>query len=162
MHVLNSKEMKKLLASIREQFGEFKTEGYAFFRNNEDKVFILSRKFADLDDSLLRINNLGLYFCKEEKDGIRLSIEGAQLVNPKLNVIDMSKEQMYAWMRGEDIEVGDDGRKCYVVVKHDGDIFGCGKLKEGVVMNSVAKGRRVIGIAPGDKTGIRTIKLERK
>src|SRR3989339_1417671 len=112
MHVLNSKEMKKLLASIREQFGEFKTEGYAFFRNNEDKVFILSRKFADLDDSLLRINNLGLYFCKEEKDGIRLSIEGAQLVNPKLNVIDMSKEQMYAWMRGEDIEVGDDGRKC--------------------------------------------------
>ncbi len=158
LKVLNSKEVKKIIKSIEEQFGEFELGDYVFFRNSEDKIFLISRKFAELDEQKVRINNLGLYFGKEEVDGFRLTIEGAQLVSPKRNVVGLSLQQTHSWMRGEDIEAGDVDVEGYVVLKHGEDILGCGKFKEGRVLNSIPKGRRVSGNLPGDPEGIRTVR----
>ncbi|MFH0752538.1 MAG: hypothetical protein V1914_02965 [archaeon] len=158
LRILNSKEIKRILKTLEEQFGKFDLRDYVFFMNNDSKVFLLSRKFAELDEKKVRVNNLGLYFGKEEVDGFRLTIEGAQLVNPKKNVVNLTKDQVPCWMRGEDIEVGDLKLYGYVVVKHEDDIFGCGRFKEGRVLNSIPKSRRIIGIQSDDKTGLRTVK----
>ena len=156
--ILNSKEIKKLLAELREHFGDFGLEGYAILKNQDDKFFLISRKFGDLDTASIRINNLGLYFCKQEKDGIRLSIEGAQIVNPSKNVIDIGKQQVISWMRGEDVEVGDVDASGYAVLRFGKDILGCGKLKSGKVLNSVQRSRRITGNISEDEAEIRTIR----
>lgn len=155
LKVLNRKEIKGILKALKGQFGEFELGDFVFFRNNEDKIFLLSRKFAELDESRVHINNMGLYFCKEEKDGLRLTIEGAQLVGHEKNVVSLSRQQAFAWVRGEDIEAGNSGLYGYVIVRHGTDILGCGKFKEGRILNSVPKARRISGSL--DK-GIRIIK----
>lgn len=157
LKALNSKETRKIASAVSEQFGDVDFSGYVLFRNNEGKIFLLSRKFLDLDMTKLHVNNLGMYFCKEESDGIRLTIEGSQLVYLKKNVVDIDEEDMRYWMRGEPIEVEESGNR-YVVLRHRKDILGCGKLKDGFVLNSVQKGRRVTGIMPGDIDSVRDIK----
>ena len=156
--ILNSKEVKRLLSELGEHFGDFGLEGYAVLKNQDDKFFLISRKFGVLDTRKVRINNLGLYFCKHEVDGMRLSIEGAQLVSPSRNVVDIGKQQAFSWMRGEDVEVGDVDASGYVVLRFGKDILGCGKLKSGRVLNSVQKSRRVVGNISGDEEGIRTVR----
>lgn len=158
LRALNSKEIKKVVNGLKEQFGEFELGDFLFFRNNGDKVFLLSRKFIDLDMSKLRVNNFGLYFCKEEIDGFRLTVEGAQLVNPKRNVVVLDRQQAYSWMRGGDVDVGDRPVEGYVVLKYGKDILGCGKFKEGKILNSIQKGRRITGVISGDESGIRTVR----
>lgn len=158
LKAMNSKEKKDVINSLKEHFGEFDLGDFLFFRNNEDKIFLLSRKFIELDAGKLRVNNLGLYFCNEEIDGFRLTIEGARLVNPERNVVVLDKQQTCSWMRGEDVDVGDKPVKGYVVLKYGKDILGCGKFKEGKVLNSIQKARRITGAISGDESGIRTVR----
>lgn len=162
LKILSKKEYKKILSELEEHFGEFKLPEYAFLKNNDYKVYLLSRKFSELDQSKVRINNLGLYFGTLEVDGFRLSIEGAQLVNPKKNFIEVDKQKAFAWMRGEDIQVGDVDASGYVILKTGKDILGCGKLKDGKVLNTVQKSRRIIGdISDDEGEHLRTIKNRR-
>mgnify|MGYP001565622777 FL=1 len=156
--ILNSKEIKKLLLQLNEQFGEFSLEGFAILKNNEDKYFLISRKLGDLPTENIRVNNLGMYFCKQEKDGLRLSIEGAQFIKPTKNILELDKPQSISWMRGEDVEIRETKLEGYVILRFGKDILGCGKLKDGKIFNSVSKPRRVIGNISEDKADIRTIR----
>lgn len=158
LKVLNSKEKKEIIRAIESRFGEFNVEGLIFFINPERKVYVMSSAYASIDISRLNVNNYGLYIGKEEVDGFRLSIEGAQLANPEKNVIEVSKDQVSSWMRGESIEVESDLDNGYVVLKSGKDIIGCGKLKGSTVLNSVPKERRIIGIINKENPGIRTIR----
>ncbi len=162
LKILSKKEYKKILVELEGHFGEFKLPEYAFIKNNDYKVYLLSRKFSELDQSKVRINNLGLYFGTLEVDGFRLSIEGAQLVDPKRNFIEVDKQQAFSWMRGNDIPVGDVDAKGYVILKFGKDILGCGKLKDGKVLNMIPKARRIIGeMADDEGEHLRTIKNRR-
>jgi len=91
----------------------------------------------------LRINSLGLYFGKIEKDGLRLSIEGSQLIGnkSKKNVIKLDDNQVKEWMAGEVLEIKD--YKGFVIIKHKNDFLGCGKAKEDRILNFVPKTRRL-------------------
>jgi len=143
LRILNNKEVRKILKEIEEHFGSKIKLDYAFLQNNEGKIFLISRKFGDISPKKLRINSLGLYFGKVEKSGIRLSIEGSQLVKATKNVIELDEKQLRQWMLGKDIEVGKHDIEGYVVVKHKNDSFGCGAYKEGKLLNFVPKSRRL-------------------
>lgn len=144
-NILNSKEIKKILNLLKEQYGikELKIDK-AFLKSTKDKLYLVNKKISELEPKSLRINLLGLYFAKEEKNGIRLSIEGSQLIGPKAtkNIADFDEEQTKRWMRGEDIDYNGD-LEGFVLVKHKNDFYGTGNYKEGKILNYVPKDRRI-------------------
>ena len=143
LKILNSKEVKKIVRELEEIYGSDLKNDYVFFQNNDGKIFILSKKFGELDEKSLRINNLGMYFGKFEKDGIRLSIEGAQMVNAKKNIFGLKDADVRNWICGVDLVVGNQDLKHYLIIKNGNDVYGVGKYKEGKIMNYTSKDRRI-------------------
>ncbi|MBS3149801.1 hypothetical protein J4455_03880 [Candidatus Woesearchaeota archaeon] len=143
--VLNKKEIKKILGNLQNQFSikELNLD-YVFLINRDNKIYITNRYISKIDLNKLRINNIGLYFAKIEDDGIRLSIEGSQIIgkNAKKNVIDLSLEDSKSWFLGKDLIYNGD-IKGYIILTHRNDILGCGKIKNNKILNFIDKGRRI-------------------
>jgi NOL1/NOP2/fmu family ribosome biogenesis protein len=154
LKILNSRETKHLLEMLERQYGfDEKKSGlnYIFMMNKDNRIYVVSRDASMIDFDLIKIDTLGLYFGEIYKESIRLSIEGAQIVGQHAtkNVIYITKEDMLDWVKGNDL-VFDDCGKDFVIVKHKNvktgkeDIMGCGKYKDGKLMNYVSKSRRLI------------------
>ncbi|MBT4175025.1 hypothetical protein HOC80_03320 [archaeon] len=141
MKILNSREIKAIYKQLEEQFGNKKKLDYGFLENNKDKIFLISKKYAELDTKRLRVNNLGMYFAKRQIDGIRLSIEGSQMIEPTKNIIQLNKEQMEHWVKGEDFPF--EHETAYVIIKHNKDVLGCGRVVKNTLRNMVPKERRL-------------------
>jgi len=143
--ILNSKEIKKILNWLKEQYGikELKIDR-AFLKNNKDKIFLISKDISELQTRNIRLNLIGMYFAKEVKDGIRLSIEGSQLIGPKAkkNIIDLDEKQLDDWLNGQDVEYETDS-KGFVIIRYNNDFYGVGTAKEGKILNYVPKDRRI-------------------
>lgn len=140
---LNTRDRKELFKQLKEQFGAEELD-YIFFENSQEKIFILSKDYANANLENINVNNLGMYFARRENDGLRLTIEGAQLINAKKNIIELGKEQIDLWMKGKDIPM--EGNLGYVIVKNNKDVFGCGMLKNNILRNMVPKERRLVKI----------------
>jgi NOL1/NOP2/fmu family ribosome biogenesis protein len=141
LRALNAKEKKVLYKLLEEQFGHTKLLNYIWLENTQEKIYLLSQEYAKLELEGLRVNNKGMYFGKKEKDGFRLSMEGAGMLSPTKNVLSLSKEQAELWMLGEDIPW--EGHAGYVILKHGNDILGCTAHKNDIIRNMVPKERRL-------------------
>ncbi len=142
MEVLNRKEIKRIEEVIREQFGvdfEFKD---IVLKNKEDKLFLLSNDFKNVSVEKIRVNSLGLFFGRIQDGMVRLSIEGSQLVKGDKNVIEIKDEEVKKWLMGEELKTEQD-LKGFVIIKNKEDYLGCGGVKEGRILNYVAKDRRI-------------------
>lgn len=146
--ILSKKESTKIIEDLKEQFGikDLKLD-YGFVQK-EDKIFLISKDLAKIDYKELRINNIGLYFCTIANNGIRLSIEGSQIIGKKAtkNVIEIFDEELQYWFNGEALV-----RKNisgFVLIKHNNDFLGCGYGKEGLIINYIPKERRVSELIP--------------
>ncbi len=144
LKILNKKQIKELLALIKQQWNASIDLNYAFLKDNDDKIFIINKEFAELDLTKLRINNIGLYFAQKMIDGLRLSIEGSQIIGPKAkkNILELNKKQTKEWFQGNDIEVKTEMQN-YVILKHESDFLGTGKIKENKILNYIPKSRRL-------------------
>ena len=145
--ILNKKEKERLLKEITTQY---KTKpltdllNYGFLKDKENKIYLISR---DVNQEFLKISQrVGLYFCKLEKDGIRLSIEGSQLIKKFLTrssrILELTKKQIELWFKGENIEVSKDLYGWFILV-YNKDVIGCGKAKNGILLNFLPKERRI-------------------
>jgi len=143
LKILNSKEIKKILKLIENQWNAKLKINYAFLQNNKNRIFIVNKDLEKINLEKLRFNSIGMYFCDLE-NGIRLSIEGSQIVGPEANknLVEINKEQTKQWFKGEDMEIKGnyDG---FVIIKNNNDFIGCGKYKDSKVLNYVGKSRRV-------------------
>ena len=144
LKILNKKEIKRLLEMLDKHWG-FKGEmEYAFLQSEKYKIYIANKEIFNLDLSKVKINSYGLYFA-EVRNGIRLSIEGSQIVGPKAtkNVIELNDEELKEWMSGADLDKETDSND-FVILKHGDDFLGTGKsTKEGKILNYVPKTRRI-------------------
>jgi len=143
LQILNSKEIKEILKLIEKQWSAKLKPDYTFLKNNKNRIFIINRDVSKIDFSKLRINSIGMYFCDLE-NGIRLSIEGSQIVGPKAakNIVEINESQTRQWLKGEDLEVNGN-YSGFVIIKHNDDFLGTGKFKEDKILNYVNKSRRV-------------------
>jgi NOL1/NOP2/fmu family ribosome biogenesis protein len=144
LKILNKKQIKEILALIKQQWNADIDLDYAFLKDKDDKIFIINKEFAELDLTKLRINNIGLYFAQKMIDGLRLSIEGSQIIGPKAkkNILELNKKQTKEWFQGNDIEVKTEMQN-YVILKHESDFLGTGKIKENKILNYIPKARRL-------------------
>lgn len=127
---------------LEEQFGtrsslEFKEMG-------KKRVYAFKR--CELD---IKTEHYGLYFGKLEKTGLRLSIEGSQLIGPSAvkGLLEVGEAKAMRWMSGEDIEGELRG---YVLIKWGNYFLGCGKGNGEKIRNFIPKGRR---ISPDSRVG---------
>lgn len=144
LEILNNKEIRKLKEILLEQFGFNGELDYAFLRNKEGRIFLLSRDFARLNTKGLRIDSLGLYFGKVERGEIRLSIDGSQIIGAfcTKNVLEISDDEMLFWMAGDNLELDKNLFGVYII-RNNKDYLGCGKASDGKLYNFVPKVRRI-------------------
>ena len=144
LKILNSREIKEILKLIENQWGAKLKPDYAFLQNQKNRVFIINRDISKIDFSKLRINSIGMYFCEIDKLGIRLSIEGSQIIGKKAekNIVEINEEQAKQWFKGEDLEIRGN-YSGFVIIKHNNDFLGNGKYKDGKILNYVSKSRRI-------------------
>ena len=145
--ILNSKEKKRIVSMLKEQYGYDQKFSYVLLQNQVGRIYIVNEEVFSLDLDKLRINSFGTYFGTEEGDAIRLSIEGSQLIGSlcKKNVAEISKDLVKVWLFGSDLEVEGDF-KGFVVVKSGSDFLGCGRFSNDKIHNFIPKTRRISSV----------------
>lgn len=145
LKILNNKEIKEIYELIWKQWGAKIKLDYGFLKNNKNRIFIINKDISRIDMSKLRLNSVGMYFCEIDAKGIRLSIEGSQIIGPKAakNILEIDEEETKRWLKGEDLEKNCENCSGFVILKHKNDFFGTGKYSNERILNYVGKTRRV-------------------
>ena len=153
MTFLNTREHKKIVEMLERIYGFTGKLDGVLIKNLKQKLYLLTR---DLDlielqeEKQLRIDKVGLYIGALVPEGIRLSLEGSQIVGPhaKKNVLVIDDGHLEPWAKGEDFDLSsaeqeqaqEDG---FYIIRHGNDYLGCAKVRNGVAHNLVSKSRRV-------------------
>ena len=147
LKILNSKEIKHIIALLEEHFGFNKKLDYAFLMNNKNRIFLIDKDFAMINSEKIRINTIGLYFGEINGQDIRLSIEGSQLIGKDCtkNIIDLDETFAREWLHGIDISY-DYKDRGFVILRSGNDFIGCGKAVDKKILNYIPKNRRVKSI----------------
>ena len=146
--ILNTREVKKVLKLLHDQWG-FQNPIEEAFLKKENDIFIISRAAGGIRMQNLNINSLGLYFGEIRHGQLRLSIEGSQIIGPsaKKNVLELAPQQLSKWLAGHDLEIErSDAPNAFFIVKNSKDFFGCGRMKEGTLLNFLPKSRRLTAL----------------
>lgn len=145
LKILNNKEIKEIFKLIENQWGAKIKLDYGFLKSNKNRIFVISKDISKINTSKLRLNSVGMYFCEIDNAGIRLSIEGSQLIGPKAtkNIVELNEEETKKWFKGEDLEKECKNCNGFVILKYNNDLLGNGKYVNGKILNYVGKTRRV-------------------
>ena len=146
LKILNSREIKEIYELIEKQWGANIKLDNGFLQNSKNRIFIISKDIAKIETSKLRLNSAGMYFCEIDGKGIRLSIEGSQIVGPKAaeNVVELNGEETRKWFKGEDLEKECNDCNGFIILKNKNDFLGTGKYSKGKILNYVGKTRRIL------------------
>ena len=144
LKILNNKEIKEILGLLDYQFGFNEKLDYVFLMSSKNKIYLVNKNIERIDLEKLRIDAIGLYFGELNREELRLSIEGSQMIGVKSNknVVELDKKEAELWSMGNDLkkELLVHG---FIILKHKKDFIGCGKYKEGRIFNYVPKERRL-------------------
>lgn len=147
LKILNKKETKHILQVLEEQYGFQGELDYAFLLSTKNKIYIISKAFADINDQNLRIDTAGLYFGELKDDAIRLSIEGSQMIGRQCakNIIEISKDDEKKWMFGMNIPYTQQlpKGKGYLLIRSGDDYLGSSSLKNNELLNYIPKTRYI-------------------
>ena len=158
---ISEKQKKEILKLLISHYGiedlEFPHKfPYILVKDTNGRIFIINEKIREISLSDLKIESIGLYFCKLVHNEIRLSMEGSFIIGKqaKKNILDISKEQLKDWISGKDIKLDENqleesqnkdknnNLQGFIIIKHNNDFLGAGKLKDSIILNFVPKERR--------------------
>jgi NOL1/NOP2/fmu family ribosome biogenesis protein len=144
---LNRKEAGKILDEIGSEYGcdaSYMIERYYFFISEKNKVYIVNTQLNEIKLDEVRVNSIGLYFCELNKDKIRFSIEGSQILGKiaTKNVFETDSATARLWLKGNDIDCSQEFNG-FVIVKCENDFMGCGKFANRKLYNYIPKIRRI-------------------
>lgn len=144
---LTTQEKEKLIRQLNIQFG-IKEIKYKIAKLGKERIILFSGDLSEKEilkmDEFGRLEGVGLYFAKEQPDGLRLSIEGTQILKEQIkkNIFEMNKEQAEQWMLGQEVPA-QIKEKGFMIMKFKDDFLGTGKYSEGRITNFVPKPRRL-------------------
>jgi NOL1/NOP2/fmu family ribosome biogenesis protein len=148
IYKLSEAEKMEIIGKLKDQFG-IKTIQGALFRVGAERIRLFTGELTEKELKAfvqnIRIEGIGVSILKEEKGELRFSIEGSQLIGKQAtkNILQIKGEQLESWMHGEDISQKNEQRG-FVIIKHNQDFLGCGKLGAEKISNFVPKPRRLI------------------
>ena len=142
---MKSEEIKEIENKIKKTYGyEINLRKFVVIKTgNKERIWITNPKIVELNIEKLRVSSIGLYFGRIDRGKIRLSIEGAMMINPKKNWAEI--EDWKNFTRGFDVKC-----KCheceenqYVIVKWKDYILGIAKYHNKELENIIPKGRKI-------------------
>lgn len=149
---LNSKAKRELVDSLKHMYGfEGEIPGHLMI-SGKDKIFLMedSDILRSSKDRELWIDRAGLKIGSMSLGGIRLNIEGAQLLGPHATqrVLEIIPEHLEAFVKGQDFlleqeELSQVPSSGLVILKHGRDFIGSGIVKDGKLWNQLSKNRKV-------------------
>ena len=152
LKIFNEEEKKKLVETLNSQFGIKSIQGIVTMRGKERlflyKGSLTEKQIKNLEQDI-PIERVGVYFAKlMPGEGIRLSIEGSQILASQINknTFELSDKEAEEWMYGRDILLEDLKKKPkqgLLIMTHKGDFLGTGKVSENKIGNYVPKNRRL-------------------
>ena len=144
MKILSSSQKKKIINNLNEQYG-ITFLPYLLIKFGKEKIRLYSGNLSKNElinlDRNLRIENIGIYFAKEQPDGIRLTIDSVHLININKNILEINNDESEKWFKGYDLDINTS--KGFKILKNNNDFIGCGKSTGQKISNFVPKERRV-------------------
>ena len=144
MKILSSSQKKKIINNLNEQYG-ITFLPYLLIKFGKEKIRLYSGNLSKNElinlDRNLRIENIGIYFAKEQPDGIRLTIDSVNLININKNILEINNDESEKWLKGYDLAINTS--KGFKILKNNDDFIGCGKSTGQKISNFVPKERRV-------------------
>lgn len=143
----SKQEKEKLVRQLKEQFG-IKEIPWKLAKFGKERIIIFSGEISEKEifnlDNFARIEGIGVYFAKEQNDGIRPSIEGVHLLQEQItkNIFEMDEKQVEQWMMGQELNIAT-GKKGFFIMKYKNDFLGTGKVSENKITNFIPKNRRL-------------------
>jgi NOL1/NOP2/fmu family ribosome biogenesis protein len=146
----SEREKENILRQLKHQFG-IENIPFSMARLGKERIIVFSGDISERQtlniDQVAHIEGVGLYFAKEQIDGIRLSIEGSQLLKNQItkNIFILDSKQAEQWMMGQEITLdkSDNDKKGFFIMKFNDDFLGTGKISENRITNFVPKPRRL-------------------
>ena len=142
---MRSEEVKEIENKIEKVYGDkINLRKFVVIKTGKkERIWIINPNIVEIPLNKLRISSMGLYLGRTDRGKIRLSIEGAMMINPKKNWAEI--EDWKDFTRGFNVKC-----KCheceenqYVIVKWNGLILGIAKYHNGELENIVPKGRKI-------------------
>ena len=147
LRILNLKQKQKVIDKLNLQFGVNENPGILLQRGAE-KFFLFQGDLNPKEifnlENIIPLERIGIYFAKEVREEIRLSIEATQILKSQIkkNIFELNQEQMKDWMLGKELQIKT-GKKGFLVMKYKGYFLGCGKASELKIGNFIPKTRRL-------------------
>ncbi len=141
------REKERILKLLKQQFG-INEIPWTLAQLGKERIIVFSGELSDREilniDEVAHIEGVGLYFAKEQMDGIRLSIEGAQLLKDQItkNIFELDDKQAEEWMMGQDLNIKSEDRG-FFIMKYKDDFLGTGKISAEKISNFIPKSRRL-------------------
>ena len=141
LKILSKNAKKEIERKLNKQFGIHKIPGLILKRGRE-RLFLFSGSLDKKDikelEKAVRVERIGIYFAKIADWGIRLSIEGTQLLKDQINknIFELNKKQAEQWMKGQELLIKS-GKKGFLVMKYKDNYLGCGKASEKKIGNFI-------------------------
>jgi NOL1/NOP2/fmu family ribosome biogenesis protein len=145
--ILEGNRKEKIINKLKEQFGIEKIPGKLLQRGKE-RIFLFTGEYNQKEiENLSRssfIERVGIYVGKIEEEGIRLSIEGSQILKDEIkkNIVELNEEEKETWMMGHEL-LKESGKKGFVIIKYQNNMLGTGKASEKKITNFIPKSRRL-------------------
>ena len=146
--IFNEREKKDVEKILFQQFGIDSVPGKIIMRGQE-RLFLFSGDFTEKEieelEKIAFIERMGIYFAKiSEKEGIRLSIEGSQILKDQIkkNIFELDDSDAEQWMMGRELAIKT-GIRGFLIIKNKNDFLGTGKASEEKIGNFIPKNRRL-------------------
>lgn len=145
--ILNKNEKREMLNQLNEQFGIKEIPGIVLTLGGE-RLFLFTGNYTEKQikqlANLVPIERLGVYFAKEEREQIRLSIEGSQIFKDQItkNTFELTDSQAEEWMMGRELNLKPK-QKGFLIMTHKDNFLGCGKASAEKIGNFIPKNRRL-------------------
>ena len=142
---MKSEEIKEIEKKIEKVYGDkINLRKFIVLKTGKkERIWIINKEIVEIPLEKLRISSIGLYFGRIDRGKIRLSIEGAMMIDPKRNWAEI--EDWKEFTRGFNVKC-----KCheceenqYVIVKWSGYTLGIAKYHNDELENIVPKGRKI-------------------
>jgi len=146
MKPLTSSQKKHIIKQLNQQYGITHLP-YLLLKFGKEKIRLYSGNLSKEElltlDNNLRIENIGLYFAKQQNDGIRLTLDGLQLIKDQItkNILIINDQQAELWLRGNDLDIQTE--QDFKILKNNEEFIGCGKSTGQRITNFVPKERRI-------------------
>jgi len=146
MQIIRSAEKKRIIEQLEIQFGIAKLP-YLLLRFGKEKIRAFSGSLSSQElltlDKNLRIETAGLYFAKQQNDGLRPSLDALHFLKNQItkNILEITDEQAESWFKGHDLLIKSDSN--FKILKNHGDFIGCGKSTGEKITNFMPKERRI-------------------